>query len=345
MNSSLPNDIPDHYNNYNLINTSEPDYECPVLPTNLMLLAEQLEAIPKLILAQQVLFSLELLFSIIGLVLNIVFVCRKKTNFLVRLFVYSSVATTLVVALSLAIIILLRPTTMACVGIVVINFGLAYTAWIIVVTSCTAYSTLLWKLCAQTCSCCMRRQSCCVNRTPKQQVIMEVVLVLVTIVLPIPVVLGDILGRLSSGLFILASYSAVVLFFAIPVMLLTLIGYVILLVWFCVRRRLIAKRRGTAQTILVKELVMWFMYFIVNILVIANFVIYVFILSAPSRIGLIIVITILTLYPYCVLVYMFYSFRTKRARHVDNRIQEDGTNLVTAHPPKWFSLTTTDAAV
>ncbi len=337
MNSSLPNDIPDYYNNYNLVNASEPDYyfnsvnDSPTVDYEYecQAIASRLEAIPKLILAQIILFSLELLFSIIGLVLNIVFVCRKKTNFLVRLFVYSSVATTLVVALGLAKIILDLPTV--CVGILNLLplFGLAYTTWIIVVTSCTAYSTLLWKLCAQTCSCCMRRQPCCVNRTPKQQVILEVVLVLVTIVLPISF-------TLSSG--------SVMLVVTPIAMLLTLIGYVILLVWFCVRRRLIAKR-GTALLI-VKELVMWFMYFIVNI---AIFSIYMATLTyAPSkyiRIGLIIVVTISTLYPYCVLGYMLYSFRTKRARHVDNRIQVDGTNLVTAHPPKWFSLTTTDAAV
>ncbi len=77
------------------------------------------ESIPKLILAQKVLFSLELLFSIIGLVLNIAFICRKKTNFLVRLFIYSSVATTLLIGFAIGLLELRssvdQPDTMICI--------------------------------------------------------------------------------------------------------------------------------------------------------------------------------------------------------------------------------------
>ncbi len=145
---------------YNLINTSD----IHVSEDNSTMCQMQLEATPKWTLAQRVLFSLEFLFTFIGLVLNIVFVCRKKTNFLTRLFVYLSVATTLLVGLGLVTSI---PET--CDYFIVL--GLVYIIWIATILSYTAYSTLLSKLCAQTCSCCMRRQPCCVNRTPKQQVI------------------------------------------------------------------------------------------------------------------------------------------------------------------------------
>ncbi len=279
-----------------------------------------LQAFPELILAQKVLFSLELLFSIIGLFVSIVFVCRKKTNFFTRLFVYLSVATILLVGLGLVTSI--PETCDYFIGIHV--FGLAYIIWIATVLSFTAYFTLLWKLCAQTCSCCKRRQPCCVNRTPKQQVILEVVFLLLTIVVPIP--------------FIIVSGGIGVVYMVLPVAtLLGLIGYLILLVWFCVRRKLIAKRRC------VKELVMWFMYFI------AYFALSTVMLTQPYRkeirIGLIIVVTLSALYPYCVLRYLLYSFRTKRVQHVNNQIQVDGTNLVTVHPLTWFSQTTTDAGV
>ncbi len=210
------------------------------------------EVFPKFTLAQIVLFSLELLFSIIGLVLNIAFICRKKTNFLVRLFVYLSVTTTLLVGLAIGLE--MRSSIHlpdSCIQIdVYYNQRFGYAIWISSVLSFTAYSILLWKLCAQTCSCCKRRQPCCVNRTPKQQVILEVVFLLLTIVVPIP--------------FVIVSGGIGVIYMVLPVAtLLGLIGYLILLVWFCVRRKLIAKRRC------VKELVMWFMYFIVTILSIA----------------------------------------------------------------------------
>ncbi len=335
---------------YNLINTSD----IHVSEDNSTMCQMQLEATPKFVLAQKVLFSLELLFSIIGLVSNIVFVCRKKTNFLTRLFVYVSVATTLLVGLSLVWI--LEPCSNPHIIYRYINLGeLTYIAWISSVLSLTAHSILLWKLCAQTCSCCMRRQPCCVNRTPKQQVILEVVLVLVTIGLPIPLVLG-IVGVEFENLvsptvitIILDSIGGPIIYVAFPAgMLLTLIGYVILLVWFCARRKLIARRR--CAVLFVKELVMWFMYFIVNILDIAYFALYFYVMLSQNyrkeiRIGLIIVTTISALYPYCVLGYMWYSFRTKRVQHAYNQIQVDGTNLVTAHPLTWFSQTTTDAAV
>ncbi len=86
MNSSLPNDIPDYYNNYNLVNTSEPDYcfnsvndSVDNVSYKCQEIASQLEAITKLILAQIILFSLELLFSVIGLVLRF-FVERRPIS-------------------------------------------------------------------------------------------------------------------------------------------------------------------------------------------------------------------------------------------------------------------------
>ena len=304
MHSSLPNDNVGYY--YDLVNIS---YECRDF---LM----QLGAFPELILAQKVLSSLELLLSIIGLVLSIVFVCRKKTNFHARLFVYLSVATTLLVGLGLVMSI---PETCDYVHVLkLINSGLGYIAWIANVLIFTAYSTLLWKLCAQTCSCCMRRQPCCVNHTPKQQVILEVVLVIVAFVLPIPFVIVYLL-IFSGPIFVVFPAAT----------LLTLIGHVILLVWFCVRRRLVARRRYAV--LFVKELVMWSMYFIVNILHIAYVALHAYVLlqnyRKEIRIGLIIVTTILALYPYCVLGYLLYSFRTKRVQNVNNQIQVDETNL------------------
>ncbi len=187
----------------------------------------QYEINSKLILAMIVLFSLELLFSIIGLVLNIAFICRKKTNFLVRLFVYLSVATTLLVGLAIGLVMMSsihRPDHMyRCrVSLQVSSEGLGYLIWISSALSFTAYSILLWKLCAQTCSCCMRRQPCCVNRTPKQQVILEVVFLLLTTVVPLPFIGLDRSGVSAASVIIPAAT------------LLTLIGYVFLLVWFCV---------------------------------------------------------------------------------------------------------------
>ena len=46
-------------------------------------------------LAQAIIFSVELPVSLVGVILNIIFVCRKKTNFLVRVFVYTSIPTAL----------------------------------------------------------------------------------------------------------------------------------------------------------------------------------------------------------------------------------------------------------
>ncbi len=256
-------------------------------------------------------------------------------------------ATTLLVGLGLVTSI--PETCEYFIGIYI--FGLAYIIWIATVLSFTAYSTLLWKLCAQTCSCCMRRQSRCVNRTPKQQAILtgSGVPALNDCAAYI-LVLGNVLFNLwdmryfqsVDSILISITLAISALVGSPAALLLTLIGCVILLVWFCARRKLIARRR--CAVLFVKELVMWFMYFIVNILISIAYFFYNY-YRKEIRIGLIIVITIAALYPYFVLGYLLYSFRNKRVQHVNNQIQVDGTNLVTAHPTKWFSLTTTDAAV
>ncbi len=345
----MSNIISDYYDlinpSENIIHSTENNLSIDEQYDKCPALSLKLDAIPQLILAQIVLFSLALLFSIIGLVVSIVFVCRKKTNFFTRLFVYLSVATTLLVGLGLVTSI--PETCDYFIGIHV--FGLVYITWIATVLSYTAYFTLLWKLCAQTCSCCMRRQLRCVNRTPKQQVILEVVLVLVTIVLPIPFILGGILshGLNKATVLVVGISEIIMLFVAIPAVgLLGSVGYVILLVWFCVRRKLISRK---SAVLFVKELIMCFMYFLIAILEILYFAFNSNGMTPRTdvRIGLIIVVTLATLYPYCVLVYMWYSFRF---RQVDKRgIQEDGRDLVSAHTLEWgrysATETSTDAAV
>ncbi len=101
----MSNIISDYYDlinpSENIIHSTENNLSIDEQYDKCPALSLKLDAIPQLILAQIVLFSLALLFSIIGLVVSIVFVCRKKTNFFTRLFVYLSVATTLLVGLGL----------------------------------------------------------------------------------------------------------------------------------------------------------------------------------------------------------------------------------------------------
>ena len=104
-------------------------------------------------IAQAVVLSVVFPLSFVGTVLNIVFICRRKTNFLVRRIVYMTVITTLQLGvLWLWSIPAFKPDesmfnfcdTVKLVYIIVVDSGLLL---IIALLVCSIYFTLVTKLC------------------------------------------------------------------------------------------------------------------------------------------------------------------------------------------------------
>ena len=139
--------------------------------------------------AQAVLHSVDLPMSLIGTILSLVFICLKKTNFLVRVFAYSTFPLTLLLMmLWLNNFAAFKPSQSLygyCNSVLELYLpGLAVSLWIIGVLSFTISITLLQKLCSATCDCCLRQPQR--NRlSPRVSVCLEVLFVMVAIMVPL----------------------------------------------------------------------------------------------------------------------------------------------------------------
>ena len=267
----------------------------------------------------------------------IVFIIRKKTNFLVRVFVYSSISTTFLLGVYwFANIPAFKPSLFW--GICSMNgtvTGIMWQSRAIPLTNIAILSSsisiiFIHKLCGLTCRCCSRQPW----RGPSaiQRTCLEALFVMITLVASILLCVS--LTYINGGPII----QLVVLALPPTAVLLSFIGVVVLLIWVCYRRRQIARKR----TVL-KEIGFFLVYLVVTI---AAFVVF-YLQYFAGVITLILALTLLSLFPLCVFAYMRYSFRTppREDRRVGNHNRYDQTaGLQTAPPSTRVSLPTDTAA-
>ena len=307
--------------------------------------------------------SVSFFFSLLGVILDIIFICRIKTNFMVRLFVYLMVATTMELGAACPrSIFMIHVIHQSCTSInrqlVDLFFIIAvYCLWVQAVTVCSIDVTLLTKIYKYTCGAtsstttqCHAVASCWRNRNLK---CMEALFLTVLFGLPVVItiiVLTSIIESSSSIWSISNSASSLHLIAAIPVLfnLLCNIGLIVVLpVWFFwlrrrqvarVRTRAVLKETGLFVLLLFSTPFVWlFLNFWNSYL--------------DSEIYSTAILSVfLGVLPYGLLVYMWLSFRSsaRRVRIVQNenrdlRIPPRTTGLETAPQSTRVSLPTDTA--
>ena len=277
--------------------------------------------------------TVELSVSFIGTILSFEFVGRNKPNFLVRVYAYTCIPVTLILAAfwldnlpafqempNKCWIQYCREMHVLLTGLLLVLL------WIIAVLSCTISINLLQKLCNTYCSCCSRHRQPSCWRSSRVRVCLEIlfiVLVIVVSLLIFAVLYGTELHVINStssprilhifgNITHYSSYvSLVMVVFCSSTLALSFISDIVLIVWFCKVRRKIA-RRGTIY----KELVLFGIHQLVAILatlLLSFFYLYFVHLKLPrdlKTIAVMIVLALLTLFPFCVYVYMICSSRT-----------------------------------
>ena len=320
------------------------------------------------VLVRAVVLTAELPVSFIGAILNFVFVCRNKPNFLVRVYAYTCIPVTLILAAfwlnNLPVLwkmsygFWFQP----CVALHLLLTGLLpVLLWIIAVLSCTISINLLQKLCNTYCSCCSRCTQPSCWRNTRVRVCLEILFILLAIVVPLLIfaaIYGTELYVTNSlsfseriyyiHVFYRISYSSFCVGFVMVVPLaLSFISDIVLIVWFCKVRRQIA-RRATMY----KELVLFAIHLLVNVLATLLFIFFYLAYLVPPQLipdgnefAATIVLTLLTLFPFCVHVYMICSFCTPGRENRPARIYNLQTaGLQTVPPSTRVSLPTDTAA-
>ncbi len=295
--------------------------------------------LPDVFIVQAAVLSVVFPLSFVGMVLNIVFICRRKTNFLVRRIVYMTVITTLQLgALWLWSIPAFKPDESMynfCDTVRLVYFSVVQSGgmWIIAILVCSIYFTLVTKLCG----CFSRRRPW----SDRWRFHLECIFVMITL-LP-----GLVFSVLEYNLvyynnIIYSALYGILIIIVIPsaLVLISFIGNVVLTIWFCILwRRQIARRRDVLKEIGIFFALFFFTLFVFGLVICTTYML-------PVVIKQIVISTPLSCFPWLVFGYMCYSFR-RRTRHVRfvNRadIETAGPGLRTAPPSTRVSLPTDTA--
>ena len=332
------------------------------------------DPIPRFTKVQAAILTVELPVSFIGMILSFVFVCRNRPNFLVRVFTYSCIPVTLILAIfwlnNLPVFNETEAWREYCGNICLLSPGLlTVLQWIIAVLSCTISISLLQKLCSTYCDCCSRcRQPSCWRNT-RVRVCSEILFVILVVVVPLLIFgaeygiefYADIDFEMKFEDFIdildtITFYNFYIGFVTLVPLALSFISDIVLAVWFCKVRRQIA-RRGAIY----KELVLFGIHLLVTVLTTLQYIFFSWVPSQlthdGSGIAMMVVLTLLALFPFCVHVYMICSSRTppRENRPAGNRnLQTAGQQTVpvstrvslpsdtAAHAPNFLSPSTAE---
>ena len=288
--------------------------------------------VPDVYIAEAAVLSVMFPLSFIGMVLNIVFICRKKTNFVVRRMVYLTVITTLQLgALWFASIPAFKRDDLLyqfCVdGGILYMSAITSSLWMMSILFCSVYFNLVTKLYG--CSCCFsRRQNYC----------LEFLLIMITLL--IGLVFGVFTHKIVTSISLIIDIDldvAATCFFSLPVaiVMISVIGNTSLIcIWFCRWRRQIAiKRRATAILVQHEIKVLKLLLFLIGYFVLHSWL---------PALGQTIFETVMSLFPLLTFGCLCYSF-CSRTRHVSADIETAGPGLQTAPPSTRVSLPTDTA--
>ena len=279
--------------------------------------------VPTVYLAQAILYSLEFPVSVVGTIISLIFICRRKTDFHVRVFTYLSVVTTLILGISWMFSVpAFKP------GISMVEFcnyfsysilytigtsSLLLTASIL---SCSFSLIFVQKFCSITgtsnncCQCCQPLRNCLLPRSVG--VCLEVLFVAVVIGVPFPFVftLYFVVGGVGCSDFFSCFYPVFMVFFYLLTFGFSHLSDILLVIWFCIRRDYIARRR-----VMLKEIGIFLVHLFESILVGLVYILFCigpleYVISGQAEaIAYSILQSPLSLFPLCVFVYMKYILR------------------------------------
>ncbi len=207
--------------------------------------------LPNVYIAQVAILSFVFPLSFVGMVLNIVFICRKKTNFLVRRTVYLTVVTTLQLG---ALWFSNIPTFerdpyisryQFCVdGATLYLSATIGSIWMMSILACSTFFSLVTQL--YDCLCCFSKKLCFRNYC------LEILLVMITLLI------GLVFSMFTYKTVRLITDidTASLYFFLLPLVIVAIswIGNIIICIWFCTRlyiwRRQITRKKAAAALIL-----------------------------------------------------------------------------------------------
>ena len=289
------------------------------------------DSMPDVYIAQAAVLSVVFPLSFIGMVLNIVFICRKKTTFLVRRIVYMTVITTLQLG---ALWFSSIPTFKRdhsiswyqfCMdGAILYMSATIGSVWMMAILVCSVCFSLVTQLWG--CSCCFSRWLCFRNYC------LEILLVMMTLLIGLVFsVLTYKTIRLITDIDTASLY-----FFLLPlaIMMISFIGIIILIIWLCTRlciwRSQITRRKAAAALVrnelkLFTLLLPLISYFIPS-------------LWFPA-IGHIIIAPFISSFPLIIFGSLYYSFRSRTSADIETA----GPGLQTA-PPSTIPTNTADHA-
>ena len=292
--------------------------------------------------------------SFIGTILSFVFVYRNKPNFLVRVYAYTCIPVTLILA---AFWLNNLPALQAMPNLfgiqpcfklhLLLTLLLPVSLWIIAILSCTISINLLQKLCNTYCDCCSRHRQPLCWRSSRVRVCLEILFIVLVIVVPLLIFAAAYGTEVNSVFFSGVLFTDTIFyvgFVMVVPLALSFISDIVLIVWFCKVRRQIA-RRGTMY----KELVLFGIHLLVNVLATLLFSFFYLLFNSQltpegKESAVMIVLTLLTLFPFCVHVYMICSSHTppRETRPAGNRnLQTAGLQTV---PPSTRVSLPTDTA-
>ena len=293
--------------------------------------------------------------SVLGVILDIIFICRIKTNFLVRIFVYLMISNTANLSafwgsnsIILIILSISRNSFDGCtINIPIDSIMIMYSMWVETLLICSINATLMTKVCSYTCRPNARVSTCWQSRISSHLKCTEALFVTFLFGLPILVTIGQtvIVSMMNEP-----DIDRIIIFLLpITPAFLSLVCIAFLIEWFCwlqigqvvrVRMKTLLKEIGLFTGLLLTTFLTW-MY--------ASFAFHGFGQGLNTDNNNIIIATVFSAFlgiiPLCLFVYMWLSFRssTRQVRVAQNencnlRINPLTTGLQTAPPSTRISL-------
>ena len=300
--------------------------------------------------------------SVLGVILDITFICRIRTNFLVRIFVYLMISTTTnlgafwgsysIILISLSISRKSFDSWPWCtINIPLDSILVMYTMWVETLLICSINATFMTKVCSYSC-CRVNIRTCWQSRIRSHSKCMEALFV--TFLFGLPVLVTLTIGQTVSILNDTVIDNIIILFLPITPAFLSLVSVVFLIGWFCwlqigqvvrVRMKTLLKEIGLFTGLLLTTFLTWILWIYMTHMYV----------SGPGQESdlntknILIMTTafsaFLGIIPLCLFVYMWLSFRssTRQVRVAQNencnlRINPLTTGLQTAPPSTRVSL-------
>ena len=270
--------------------------------------------LPRECLAPAVLYSVDLLVCLVVLGLNIVSICQKKTDFLMRAFIYETIPITVLLVIYWLnnIPAFFTPTAASMEGfcnymrnIFMGTQGTAGCLLIIAICGCSISIILLLKVCNTCCTCCTRRRPRR-NQSMLQRVCLEVVLVVLLFV--VPVLIYVVISIVLHSFCYVHLINIICVSIGILSFFLSFITDFVLLIWVCPVNIQLQRQRRVAVN---KDIGIFWIHSLFAAIVSAvsffNDHLYMYPDTCETHKVMLVLLTLIALFPLCVFVYIRYS--------------------------------------